>query len=100
AGFFEEYSFRGYALNALTEGLGFWPAAILLSIAFGAVHLGNPGEAWVGALSAGLIGLFLCFARFRTGSLWFAVGLHAAWDFSESFLFGVPDSGIVSQGRM
>lgn len=99
-GFFEEFFFRGYALFTLTEGIGFWPAAILLSIAFGAVHLGNKGEAWIGALSAGLIGFFFCFTLRRTGTLWFAVGLHAAWDWSESFLYSVPDSGLKMPGHL
>lgn len=99
-GFFEEYSFRGYALTTLTQGTGFWTAAIILSAVFGGVHLLNGGEAWIGALSAGLIGLFFCFTWKRTGSLWFAVGLHAAWDFCESWVYGVPDSGTISRGRL
>lgn len=99
-GFFEEFSFRGYALTTLTQGTGFWIAAIILSAAFGSAHLGNGGESWIGALSAGLIGLFFCFTWYRTESLWFAVGLHAAWDYCESFVYGVPDSGNISRGRL
>ncbi|MGH9475644.1 MAG: lysostaphin resistance A-like protein [Terriglobales bacterium] len=99
-GFFEEYCFRGYALTTLSQGTGFWTAAIILSAGFGGVHLFNGGEAWMGALSAGLIGLFFCFTWQRTGSLWFAVGMHAAWDFCESWVYGVPDSGTISRGRL
>ena len=50
--FFEEFSFRGYMQSTLGSGIGFWPAAIILSILFGAIHLGNAGEAWFGALMA------------------------------------------------
>jgi uncharacterized protein len=99
-GFAEEYVFRGYALATLTSGMGFWPSAVLLSAAFGAVHLGNPGEDWTGALCAGLIGLFFCLTLRRTGSLWFAIGMHAGWDFSESFLYSVPDSGAMVPGHL
>lgn len=99
-GFTEEYLFRGYLLKTLTGGMGFWGAAILLSILFGAAHITNGGEDWLGALSAGLIGLFLCFTWQRTGSLWFAVGLHAGWDYCESFVYGVPDSGAITPGRL
>lgn len=99
-GFFEEFSFRGYALVTLRGGVGFWPAAVALSAAFGAVHLGNSGESYMGGLSAGLLGLFLCFTWQRTGSLWFAVGMHSAWDYCESFVYGVPDSGMTSPGRL
>jgi uncharacterized protein len=99
-GFFEEYFFRGYALATLASGMGFWPSAVVLSAVFGAVHLGNPGEDWAGGLCAGLIGLFFCLTLRRTGSLWFAIGLHAGWDFSESFLYSVPDSGAMVPGHL
>lgn len=99
-GFFEEYFFRGYALATLATGMGFWPSAFLLSAVFGAVHLGNAGENWAGALCAGLIGLFFCLTLRRTGSLWFAIGMHAGWDFSESFLYSVPDSGGMVSGHL
>jgi len=36
----------------------------------------------------------------RTGSLWFAVGMHAAFDFGETFLYSVPDSGVVLPGHL
>lgn len=94
-GFAEEYLLRGYALVALTRGSGFWPAAVILSVIFGALHLGNRGEDVVGALSAGLIGFFFCFTVRRTGQLWFAVGFHFLWDYSETFLYSVPDSGLL-----
>lgn len=98
--FFEEFAVRGYALFTMTTGIGFWPSAILLSGLFGAVHLENSGESWVGGLSAGLIGLFFCLTLRRTGSLWFAVGFHAAWDYAESFIYSVPDSGIMASGHL
>jgi membrane protease YdiL (CAAX protease family) len=99
-GFFEEFITRGYTQFTLARGMGFWPAAALLSAAFGAVHLGNPGEAWVGALAAACIGLFFCLTLRRTGTLWFAVGMHASWDWGESFLYSVPDSGQVAPGHL
>ena len=99
-GFAEEYLFRGYPLATLSTGMGFWPAAILLSALFGAVHIRNAGEDWRGALAAALIGLFFCLTLRRTGSLWFAIGLHAGWDYSESFIYSVPDSGAMIPGHL
>jgi len=99
-GFTEEFFIRGYPLFTLTTGIGFWPAAILLSIAFGALHLGNGGEDWLGALSAGSAGLLFCAILRRTGDLWMAIGFHAAWDWAETFFYGVPDSGQVTPGHM
>jgi len=94
-GLAEEYIFRGYALATLATGLGFWPSAILVSAAFGASHLRNPGEDGAGALAAAMISLFFCLTLRRTGSLWFAIGMHASWDYAQSFLYSVPNSGTV-----
>ena len=99
-GFFEEFMFRGYMQYTLGDGIGFWPAAILLSLGFGAVHLGNPNEGPVGAASVALVGLFFAFTLYRTGNLWYAVGLHASFDWGETFLFSVPNSGLVMQGHL
>jgi len=99
-GLFEEFLFRGYTQFTLARGIGFWPAAIILSTSFGLVHLGNEGEHWPGALAAASIALFFCLTLRRTGSLWFAVGFHAAWDWGESFFYSVPDSGLPAPGHL
>lgn len=97
---YEEFMFRGYLQFALTQAAGFWPAALLLSIGFGLVHRGNPGESKLGLAGVMLVGLFWCLTLRRTGSLWFAVGMHASFDFGETFLYSVPDSGIVFPGHL
>ncbi|MGC2466387.1 MAG: CPBP family intramembrane glutamic endopeptidase, partial [Candidatus Acidiferrum sp.] len=99
-GLFEEFLFRGYTLHTLAEGIGFWPAAVLLSAAFGAVHIRNSGEGWVGIAGVAFVGLFWSFTLKRTGSLWFALGMHATFDFGETFLFSVPDSGMIFPGHL
>jgi uncharacterized protein len=99
-GIYEEFFFRGYLQFTLTSGMHFWPAGLLLSFAFGAVHLRNPGEGPVGVLSVFVTGMFLCLTLRRTGTLWFAIGFHAAYDFGETYLYSVPDSGIVMPGHL
>ncbi len=99
-GLFEEFLFRGYTQYTLAASIGFWPAAIVLSCAFGAVHLGNPGEGWVGAAGVVMIGVVFAFALRRTGNLWLVVGWHASFDFGETFLYSVPNSGIVLEGHL
>jgi membrane protease YdiL (CAAX protease family) len=99
-GLFEEFLLRGYPQFTLARGIGFWPAALTLSCAFGLVHLRNGGEQWPGILAAAFIGLFFCLTLKRTGNLWFAVGFHAAWDWGETFFYSVPDSGVVSAGHL
>jgi len=92
---FEENAFRGCALHTLAEGIGFWPAALLMSILFALVHVQNPGESKVGIAAVFVFGMMLAFSLWRTGSLLWAIGFHFMWDYSESFLYGVPDSGLV-----
>lgn len=99
-GFFEEFLLRGYSQFTLTRGVGFWPSALVLSSVFGLIHLWNGGEEWPGLLAAAAIGLFFCLTLRRTGSLWFAVGFHVAWDWGETFFYSVPDSGTVFPGHL
>jgi uncharacterized protein len=119
-GFFEEFFFRGYTLFTLFAGLrtapadpaadparaatadslAFWATALLLSGYFGYVHLANPGENLTGALAVVLIGLFFCLTLRRTGTLWFAVGFHSAFDWGETYLYSVPDSGMTAPGHL
>ncbi len=99
-GLFEEFTFRGYLQFTLADGIGFWPAAWILSLGFGAVHLSNKGEGWVGAAGVAMIGLIFALALKRTGNLWLVVGWHAAFDFGETFLFSVPNSGAVFPGHL
>jgi membrane protease YdiL (CAAX protease family) len=93
-GLAEEFLFRGYLQYTLTTGIGFWPAAIVMSLGFGLAHAGNPGESRFGLLSVLLFGLLFCLFLRRTGNLWWAVGFHAGWDWGQTFFYGVPDSGI------
>jgi uncharacterized protein len=99
-GLFEEFLLRGYSQFTLTRGVGFWPAALALSCAFGLIHLKNDEEHWPGLLAAAFIGLFFCLTLRRTGNLWFAVGFHAAWDWGETFFYSVPDSGMTAPGHL
>jgi hypothetical protein len=99
-GLFEEFLLRGYSQFTLTRVIGFWPSAVLLSCAFGLIHLQNAGEQWTGLLAAAVIGFFFCLTLRRTGTLWFAVGFHAAWDWGETFFYSVPDSGTLFPGHL
>lgn len=99
-GFFEEFLMRGYSQWVFSQGMNFWPAAALLSVAFGAIHSGNSGEAKTGLVAAGLIGFFFCLTLRRTGDLWWAVGFHMSWDWGESYFYSVPDSGGMSPGHL
>jgi membrane protease YdiL (CAAX protease family) len=89
----EEFLYRGYTQFTLATGIGFWPAAVALSALFGFGHLSNKGENILGALSVVSFGLLLCLFLQRTGTLWCAVGFHLGYDWSQTFFYGVPNSG-------
>jgi hypothetical protein len=97
AGLFEEYLYRGYALMTLSRAAGFWPAAFVLAAIFAALHLLNHGESVYGAIDVAIYALFASLTLRRKGNLWFAVGIHSAWDFSLTFLYSVPGSGMDAQ---
>jgi uncharacterized protein len=99
-GLYEEFAFRGYVQFTLAQAVTFWPAAVLLSAAFGFVHRTNEGESKMGLAGIVLTGLFWCLTLRRTGNLWFAVGMHASFDFGETFLYSVPDSGMLFPGHL
>lgn len=112
----EEYLTRGYLQYTLARGLtglykwafktphtatlGFWTAALLFSVLFGLGHKGIPNESPIGLLSAGLVSMVFCLSLWRTGSLWWAIGFHASWDWAQSFLYGVADSGSMVKSHL
>ncbi len=81
-----------------TPRSGFWQASWVTSTLFGYIHTGNNGESWIGVFAAALIGFVFCVSVRVTGSAWWAIGCHAAWDWAETFFYGTADSGNVNTG--
>jgi hypothetical protein len=99
-GLMEEYLFRGYPLQSLWRGAGFWPAALITTALFAGDHLEKPHE---NAIDIGMIfvlGVILCISVRVTGSLWWAVGWHAAFDYGQLFIIGTRNGGRVPEGRL
>lgn len=94
-GIFEEFFSRGYLQYTLASGIGFWPAAFVMAGLFGLGHAFRSGETVLGAISAGSFGLLFCLFLRRTGNLWPAIGFHAAWDWGQTFFYGVPNSALL-----
>jgi hypothetical protein len=98
-GLHDQFLYRGYPLFTLGTGIGFWPAAVLLSILFGGLqqYLISHTTTFVHLLNASLLFLFSCLTFRRTGSLWFAVGFQAMFEFSALALYGSPH--IANKGK-
>lgn len=97
AGFAEEILFRGLLLRLLEAWLGSWWALTLTAALFGAMHLGNPGATAFGAVAIALeAGILLGACYLVTRRLWFAIGLHASWNFVQGGVLGSDISGVGS----
>ena len=97
----EEYLFRGYLLQTLWKSLGFWPAAVLIALWFGADHyFFKRGENAWDLITLVALGIWACYTVLRSGSLWLAVGYHAAFDFMQLFVIGTPNGSITPVHRL
>ncbi len=114
-GFAEEYLFRGYIQFAFLRGfwglaeriapantltVAFLLASATTSLIFAYTHSHNPGENLFGLFQVFVAGVTFVYALWRTGSLWWGIGFHTTWDWAQSYLFGVADSGQISVGRL
>jgi uncharacterized protein len=116
AGVFEEALFHGFFLYTLARGLsqlyarvcshetsrrlGFWTASAFISGLFLFAHTSHPGDSPIGLFAAFIASLAFTISIWRTGSLWWIIGFHSAWDWSQSFVYGVGDSGVFFDHRL
>lgn len=99
-GVLEEFFMRGFLLARMSRTMGFVWASLLTSALFLAGHIPNAGESLIGLASAGVVALVFCYSIWKTGSLWWAVGFHAAWNWAQTYLFGVGNSGSLGSGAL
>lgn len=90
----EEVMFRGYPFQRLVESMGPVAATLVLSLCFGAIHLGNPHATKTSSLNTVLVGMLFSIAYLKTKRLWLPFGLHFAWNATMGLLFGLPVSGL------
>lgn len=107
AGFSEETLFRGYQLRNAAEGLNYptlGPRGAVLvawassSVFFGALHVSNPNATALSTFNITLAGLMLGFGYVLSGQLAIPIGLHVAWNFFQSAVYGLPVSGFETFG--
>jgi len=101
AALLEELLFRGILFRWVEEFAGSWAALIVTAALFGLVHRSNPNATWFSSFAIAMeAGILLGGAYMLTRSLWMPMGLHAAWNFTQGYLFGVPVSGQPEQGMV
>jgi membrane protease YdiL (CAAX protease family) len=92
-GFSEELAFRGYVFQTLGERMPVWIAAILMSVVFGLAHFSLDGFDVAFVVSVAVMSFMFLSLRFATGSLWFPIGFHGAWDWTQTYLVGLSTAG-------
>ena len=95
SGFMEELLMRAIVLRLLMRAFGIWPALVVQAALFGAAHLANPNATPVAATAIAVeAGLMLAGFYLLTGRLWMSIGVHAAWNFTQGWVWGASVSGI------
>lgn len=98
-GFMEELLFRGILFHWLEQFGGSWFALALTSALFGLGHIFNPNASPLSSFAIAVeAGILLGGAYMLTRNLWMPIGLHAAWNFTQGFVWDVPVSGLDQQG--
>jgi uncharacterized protein len=90
----EEIIFRGYVLQTFSRAKLAWVGVLLTSLPFAIAHLGNPNVDYISTLNTALAGIWLGIAYLKTRSLWFAFGVHFAWNWVQGAFLGLPVSGL------
>ncbi|MFC5527044.1 CPBP family intramembrane glutamic endopeptidase [Rhodanobacter ginsengisoli] len=99
AGISEEILFRGVLYRIVEEGLGTWAALIVSALFFGVAHIFNPGATlWSSVAIAIEAGLLFGLLYHVTRSLYLCMGVHAAWNFAQGTIYGIPVSGLKADG--
>ena len=92
-GIAEELGFRGYVFQTLAERSRVWIAALVMGVIFGALHFTLSGFSWSFVVSVLLISTTYVVLRFATGSLWYPIGAHGAWDWAQTYFIGLSSFG-------
>jgi membrane protease YdiL (CAAX protease family) len=99
AGIGEEIVCRGVLFRIVEEGLGTWWALLISALFFGVAHIANPGATlWAAAAIAIEAGLLFGLLYHLTRSLPICMGVHAAWNFAQGTIYGIPVSGTKADG--
>ena len=93
----EEMWYRGFLYDRIHANYPLWLAIIMSSLIFGFGHMFNNGVSIFSVVEIMITGLALAMAKWQSRSIWLIFGIHTGWNFAQNFLFGLPNSGVVSE---
>lgn len=93
----EELLSRGYIQGAITERYNYKTAIIVNGLFFGLMHIPNEGVTTLSVVNVTLYGVVMSLVTYHFRSLWFCIAHHTAWNFTQNFIFGLPNSGLVTE---
>ena len=96
----EELWCRGFMYERLHERYPLWVAVAVNGVLFGLLHIFNPGADVIPIVGIIITGLSYSLLRWYSGSIWIAMGIHTGWNFTQNYLFGLPNSGLVSEASV
>ncbi|MBQ6401133.1 MAG: CPBP family intramembrane metalloprotease [Firmicutes bacterium] len=96
----EELWTRGFMYERINVRYPLWVAILVNGVFFGMLHCFNDGATVFAVVEIAVCGVSFSLAKWYTGSIWFPAGIHTAWNFTQNFLFGLPNSGLVSEASV
>ncbi|MDW8750634.1 type II CAAX endopeptidase family protein [Streptococcus suis] len=89
----EELLTRGWMFSSLSAKYNIPVGALVSSLFFTFLHLGNDGISLIPLLDLTLFAILACLVMLKTGNLWVISGIHAAWNCFQGNVFAFPVSG-------
>lgn len=90
----EEIESRAFVFGKMNdEGVPLIPAAVISAFFFSCLHAANPGFGWLPLTSIFVVGVLYALSYYYFGTIWFCCTAHMMWNFTQDFIFGLPDSG-------
>lgn len=96
----EELWCRGFMYERINVHYPLWVAIVVNGVIFGALHSFNDGITWLAMADLIICGLSFSLLRWYSGSIWTCFGIHTMWNYTQNFLFGLPNSGLVSEASI
>ena len=96
----EELWCRGFMYERINVHYPLWVAILVNGVFFGLMHMFNSGVTALSIIGIAVCGLSYSIAKWYTGSIWFVAGIHTGWNFTQNYLFGLPNSGLVSEASV